>query len=103
MQTKLNKTIANILEILNKDLSPEELLQQVGTHLHQFIPFDRFSLSVAQLRYWFFLQNQEVTTKSDFSPYNATSSASTHAFIYQEPTLRHNISNEIQFQYDQDL
>jgi len=103
MQPKLNHAIVKILESLNKDLPPEDLLQQAGIHLHKIIPFDRFSLSVAQLRYWFFLQNNAVTTIRDFSPYNATSSASTRAFIYQEPTLRTNISNEASFQHDNAL
>ena len=103
MLPKLNNTIAQILEILNQNLPPKEMFLQVGQNLQALIPFDRFSLGLAQMRYWFHLQNNQVTTLRDFSPFDETSSASTWVFIHQKPYLRNNISEERTFLYDETL
>ena len=100
MQAEILQAINKILSLLNTDNSIENLFQSLGTALKPVIPFDRFSLSISQMRYWFFLQNDKVTTVRDFSFFDDTSSASIWAFQNQQPICRTDILTDHRFEYD---
>jgi len=103
MQSLHTEALAQIFEILNSERSPKELVKEIGATLQKVIPFDRFSLSFSQLRYWFVLQDDEVTEERNVSPFNDTASSITWVFLHQKPRLREDILSKNQFDYDQFL
>ncbi|MDA0709139.1 MAG: ATP-binding protein [bacterium] len=95
-----NDILASIIEILGDDLAPEDRIHRLGSILKTAIPFDRFSISLSEMRYWYFLQNDIVTTERNTTRYDDKLLASTWVFLHQEPLLRGDVSSENRFAFD---
>ena len=95
--------IGKLLSVLNTEQPPKDIFRQIGQCISPLIPFDRLSISVAQLRFWYYLEDEEVTTMRDLGVFDETSSASTWVFIHKKPLLRKDITRGRQYGYDTEL
>ena len=98
-----NTAINTIIQTLANKLPPEEIVQNLGVIVNDIIPFDRFSLGLAQLRYWYYYQDGHVSSKRNFSPQTKSSSASAWVFFNQAPCLRTDINQDSKFEHDHTL